>query len=81
MDNTDFKIIEILQQNARISMQRLAQEINMSTPATIERVRKLEESGSIVGYRAMVRPERVGRDIVAFVMITGEYSPLKQDHS
>ena len=73
MDNTDYKILDILQRDGRISMQKLSKAINMSTPATIERVRRLEENGSIVGYRAMVRPERVGREVLAFVDVAVEY--------
>ena len=70
MDQTDYKILEILQLNGRISMQKLAQEVNMSAPATIERVRRMEQNGSIVGYRALVRPDRMGRDVLAYILIT-----------
>ena len=70
MDATDFKILEVLQRDGRISMKRLAEEINMSTPATIERVRRLEDNQSIVGYRAMVRPDRVGRECSAYILIS-----------
>lgn len=74
MDNTDYKILDILQRDGRISMQKLAKSINMSTPATIERVRKLEDNGTIVGYRAKVRPERVGREILSFILARIEYN-------
>lgn len=70
MDQTDNKILEILQINGRISMQKLAQEINMSAPATIERVKRLEQNGAIIGYRTLVRPDRMGRDVLAYVLIT-----------
>lgn len=69
MDATDFKILEILQSDGRISMKKLANQINMSTPATIERVRKLEENQSIVGYKAIIRPDRVGREVSAFIQV------------
>lgn len=69
MDATDFKILEILQSDGRISMKKLADQINMSTPATIERVRKLEENQSIVGYKAIIRPDRVGREVSAFIQV------------
>lgn len=51
-------------------MQKLAQEVNMSAPATIERVRRMEQNGSIVGYRTLVRPDRMGRDVLAYILIT-----------
>jgi len=70
MDHTDAKILEILQADGRISMQKLASAINMSAPATIERVKKLEESGAILGYRAIVNPEKIGRSISAVVLFS-----------
>ena len=73
MDQTDYKILDILQRDGRISMQKLAKNINMSVTATIERVRKLEDSGTIVGYRVMLRPERVGREVLAFILVRVEY--------
>lgn len=69
MDQIDFRILEILQQDGRITMKKLGEQINMSTPATIERVRKLEENKSILGYRALIRPDRVGHEVGAFVMV------------
>ena len=69
MDATDFKILEILQSDGRIAMKKLAEQINMSTPATIERVKKLEENQGIVGYKAIIRPDRVGREVSAFVLV------------
>ncbi len=73
MDMTDHKILELLQRQGRISMKNLAEEINMSTTATIERVRRLEENGSIVGYRAIIRPDRVGKEVLAYLLVSVQY--------
>ena len=70
MDEIDYRILEILQCNGRIPMKKLAEQINMSTPATIERVKKLEGRQAIQGYKAVVRPDRVGREVSAFLMIS-----------
>ncbi len=70
MDQTDAKILQILQQDGRISMQRLASMINMSAPSTIERVKKLEESGVITGYKAIVNSEKAGRKLSALVLVS-----------
>lgn len=70
MDEIDQKILEILQVDGRISMKRLAEQIHMSSPSTIERVRRLEENRSIMGYRAIVRPDRVGLQINTFVLVS-----------
>ena len=69
MDEIDLNNLEILQKDGRISMKRLAEQIHMSSPSTIERVRRLEENRSILGYRAVVRPDRVGLQINTFVLV------------
>ena len=50
-DLTDRKIISILQKDGRITMKHLGELINMSTPSTIDRVRRLEEAGVIRAMR------------------------------
>lgn len=68
MDKTDYKIIQILQEDGRISMTKLSQMVNLSTPSTIERVKKLENSGVIMGYSAQIDPIKLGRKFNAFVL-------------
>lgn len=70
LDHTDRKIIGILQDDGRISMKKLAAEISMSVPSTIERVRKLEEQGIIEGYRAVVNAEKLGKPIAAYILVS-----------
>lgn len=70
MDHTDARILDILQRDGRISMQKLASKINMSAPSTIERVKKLEESGAILGYKAVVSPDKLGRTVSAVVLVS-----------
>lgn len=69
MDITDYKIIEILQNNGRISMKDLGQIVGLTSPAVSERVRRLEEAGIIEGYKAIVNPASLGRNIKAFIHI------------
>lgn len=54
IDNTDLKIISLLQKNGRITNSSLASEVNLSTAATLERVRKLENREIITGYTALI---------------------------
>lgn len=68
MDQIDEKIINILQKNSRITMQKLAKELPMSVPATCERVKKLEDSGVITGYTATVDTTKMGKTINAFIL-------------
>lgn len=72
MDSIDFHILEILQREGRIPMKKLAEQVNMSTPAVIERVKKLEEKQSIMGYKAVIRPDRIGREVSAFILVSVE---------
>ncbi len=70
IDETDWKIIEELQKNARIPFAELGRKINLSTPAVIERVRKLEDRQIINGYRAEINTAKVGLPIMAFVRMS-----------
>ena len=69
MDSTDYRIIEILQKNGRISMKDLGKAVNMTSPAVAERVRKLEENGVILGYKAIISPEKLNKNIMAFINV------------
>lgn len=67
MDKIDRKIIELLQINARYSLKYLAEQVYLSTPAVSARVEKLEESGIIKGYSAVVDKTKLGFHITAFI--------------
>ena len=67
MDKIDFKIIELLQKNARYPLKHLAEEVFLSTPAVSARIEKLEQSGVITGYAARVDPFKLGYNIKAFI--------------
>ena len=54
-----------------MSIRRLADEVSLSTSATSERVRRLEETGAIIGYRAIVSPEVLDRPVDAVVGVRG----------
>jgi Lrp/AsnC family leucine-responsive transcriptional regulator len=70
LDETSWKLLALLQEDARLSFTELGRRVNLSTPAVTERVRKLEEAGIIRAYRAEVDPAQVGRPIMAFVQYT-----------
>ena len=69
MDKFDLMIIDELQNNGKISIVELGKQIGLSTSATSERVKKLEQEGIIDGYRAIINGEKVGMDITAFITI------------
>jgi Lrp/AsnC family transcriptional regulator, leucine-responsive regulatory protein len=79
VDRTDWALLAELQRDGRASFADLARAVSMSPSAVTERVRRLEETGVIAGYRALVSPERVGLDVMAFVRLrypTGNYRPF-----
>ena len=77
MDQTDLKIISILQHNGRISMKELGKEVSLSPPAVAERVKRLEDEGVIEGYKAVVNNRKVGKPIC--VLINATIKPEKQE--
>ena len=68
-DLPDRKIISILQKDGRITMKHLGELINMSTPSTIDRVRRLEEAGVIKGYAAVVDYIALGYDMHIYIFV------------
>jgi len=78
MDITDKNIINILQEDARIPIQRLAKKVHMSGPSVNERIKKLEESGVIKGYRAALDAEQIGFSIHAFIIVNDSADSRKQ---
>jgi len=69
MDQFDRKILAVLSSDGRISITDLAKMIGLSKSPTQARLRRLEESGVITGYRALFDPIQLGLDHVAFVEV------------
>ncbi|MCC6705071.1 MAG: Lrp/AsnC family transcriptional regulator [Thermomicrobiales bacterium] len=68
IDAIDERILTELQANGRLTMKALAERVGLSSPAMIERVRRLEERGIIAGYRAVVKPATLGRPLSAVIL-------------
>ena len=67
LDSTDRAILRELQADARLSYRELGRRVGLSAPATIERVRKLEDSGVIRGYHADIDATKLGLPVTAFI--------------
>lgn len=67
MDPLNWKILQLLQDDGRMSMRELGRRIHLSTPAVSERVRRMEAAGIISGYRAEVDMTRLGKPVQAFI--------------
>ena len=70
IDEIDWKILVLLQENARTSFAELGRRIGLTTPAIIERIRKLEDAKIIVGYRAEIDTAKIGLPITAFIRMS-----------
>ena len=70
LDQIDLKILFILQNNGRTRLADIADEVDLSTPAVMERVKKLEASGVITGYQALLDSKKVGKDVTAFIGVS-----------
>lgn len=70
LDRISWRIIEELQQNARISWAELGRRVGLTTPAVAERVHRLESLGIVRGYRTEISLERLGLPILIFVRLS-----------
>lgn len=70
LDETDIRVLIELQENGRMPNAELAKRINMSPPSALMRMRSLERSGIIQGYRAIIDAEKLGFKIIAWAHIS-----------
>src|SRR5207248_2344726 len=69
IDAVNIRVLQELQRDPRLTMSELGRRVGMSSPAVTERVRRLEESGVIRGYRLDLDPAALGLPIAAYVRI------------
>ncbi|UWQ19438.1 Lrp/AsnC ligand binding domain-containing protein [Jannaschia sp. M317] len=69
LDRQDRSILRLLQQDGRISVTALADQIGLSANATAERIRRLQRDGVIEGFHARLSAKALGRDLLAFVEV------------
>ena len=72
LDETGWRILQALQENARLSFSELGQRVGLSSPAVAERVRRLEDAGIIKGYRAEIDTTKVGYPITAIIRLQAQ---------
>src|SRR3970040_1994296 len=66
----DLKILAILQEHGRSHLADIGKEVDLSSPAGMERVKKLEPHGLIKGYQAIPDPQKVGKGVTAFIGVS-----------
>ncbi len=69
LDDIDWRLLDALQSDARLSYNALSKRVHLSPPAVAERVRRLEAAGVISGYRATVDPALAGQPVLAFIQL------------
>jgi Lrp/AsnC family leucine-responsive transcriptional regulator len=69
LDDLDWAILAVLQEDGRVPFSELGRRVSLSAPAVTERVRRLEAAGVITGYRAVVCADTVGYPIEAVVRV------------
>jgi Lrp/AsnC family leucine-responsive transcriptional regulator len=69
LDTVDKRILQVLQGRGRSTFDELAQAVGLSASAVLRRVRRLEDTGVISGYAALVEPQRVGLALSAYINV------------
>lgn len=77
LDSTNWKILNLLQENARINNTEIARQIGISSPAVAERIRKLEDGGVIEGYIAKISYYETGYQLRALITVRAFMGRLK----
>jgi Lrp/AsnC family leucine-responsive transcriptional regulator len=70
LDRTDYRILEILQKNGKISNVDLAEQVHLSPPPCLERVKRLEREGYIEKYVGILNPYKLNAGLLAFIQVT-----------
>lgn len=70
LDKLDRRILKLLQEDGRMAMKDLAERVGLTVTPCIERVRRMERDGVIIGYHARVDPSQLGASLLVFVEIT-----------
>lgn len=70
LDRVDLEILDLLQEDCRLSLARIGEEVDLSPPAVLERIKKLEAAHVIRGYRAIIDARHIGLDVTAFIGVS-----------
>jgi Lrp/AsnC family leucine-responsive transcriptional regulator len=73
VDAIDLDILSLLQDNCRIPLAKIGEQVGLSAPSVMERIKKLEDAGVITGYCAVLDARLLGQDVAAFIGVSIEH--------
>ena len=74
LDSIDNKILRLLCEDGRKSASNIAEDVGLSVPATADRIKKLQDSGVIIGFKPVINSKKIELDITAFITVYSESS-------
>jgi len=77
IDSLNWNILNLLQQNARISNAAIGRKVGISSPAVSERIKKMEDAGLILGYKTFVSPFKADYQLKAIITLRAFMGKLK----
>jgi DNA-binding Lrp family transcriptional regulator len=80
LDKLDLNILRIIQENCKLSAREMASQLDVPITTVYSRIKRMEDSGLIKGYRALLDPKKVGRGATAFILASVAYTdPRRSD--
>lgn len=70
LDDIDIRILQVLQSNCKLPLAKIGDQVGLSAPAVVERVKKLEDNGVVIGYYGLLNARLLGKDVTAFIGVS-----------
>lgn len=80
LDKIDWKLLEILQEDSKLTTKEIAQRVNLTSTPVYERIKRLEREGYIQKYIAVVNAEKIGKSLTVFCYIKLKQHSKKIGH-
>src|SRR5688572_9690569 len=79
LDDIDRGILELLQADCKATLARVGEQVGLSAPAVVERVKRLEHEGFIEGYHARLNARLLGLDVCAFISVWTKHANVMEE--
>ena len=73
MDDKDFRVLEILKENSKLTTKQIAKKLNLPITTVHNRIKKLERNGIVKNYTVVLDHKKLGRNISSYVLVTVRY--------